>query len=402
MSRWQLQGVMPRCPVLRRKNKQRLAAGRLQLEQLTRVLLSSIFFIADSVVSGNLMIAKASNFSAGGLLQTTPAMSASGAFIGVHLSKAEAKGSSRWGPFCYQRMHHCGQDAHARAAGTAASGLHPPAAASAAKLATRPHTRLLLSVCASPPSRHTPRLYLPTARLVAVHRWRLSTAASTSRTLWPPATCPPTAIWISVKLRSSPLARVLGVPGELERLRPMEGSRIPRLAQLLEGAPRHCLQRLLRLALVATCRAVQCSIQGPANLQMVTGSQSPRPDAHLRLPDPRRKLHGSQPVQHSSGECSMSRCLSPAPLLHVADLCVPTPRQAAADVWSCFLRHRPIPTGSIGAAHALLPMRNRSAMRLAKGIRALVPLLPQRTNPTANAAILQRARWQRQRACRHL
>ena len=33
------------------------------------MLLSSIFFIADSVVSGDLMIAKASSFSPGGLLQ---------------------------------------------------------------------------------------------------------------------------------------------------------------------------------------------------------------------------------------------------------------------------------------------------------------------------------------------
>lgn len=38
-------------------------------QKLTSVLLSSIFFIADSVVSGDLMIAKASSFSAGGLLQ---------------------------------------------------------------------------------------------------------------------------------------------------------------------------------------------------------------------------------------------------------------------------------------------------------------------------------------------
>lgn len=36
------------------------------------------------------------------------------------------------------------------------AALHPPAAASAAKLATRPHTRLLLSFCASPPSRRAP------------------------------------------------------------------------------------------------------------------------------------------------------------------------------------------------------------------------------------------------------
>lgn len=35
----------------------------------TSVLLSSIFFIADSVVSGDLMIANASSRSAGGLLQ---------------------------------------------------------------------------------------------------------------------------------------------------------------------------------------------------------------------------------------------------------------------------------------------------------------------------------------------
>lgn len=34
----------------------------------TRVLLSSIFFIADSVVRGYLMMAHASSFSAGGLL----------------------------------------------------------------------------------------------------------------------------------------------------------------------------------------------------------------------------------------------------------------------------------------------------------------------------------------------
>ena len=36
----------------------------------TRVLLSSIFFIADSVVSGNLTIANSSSFSAEGALQT--------------------------------------------------------------------------------------------------------------------------------------------------------------------------------------------------------------------------------------------------------------------------------------------------------------------------------------------
>lgn len=34
----------------------------------TRVLLSSIFFMADSVVRGYLMMAHASSFSAGGLL----------------------------------------------------------------------------------------------------------------------------------------------------------------------------------------------------------------------------------------------------------------------------------------------------------------------------------------------
>lgn len=38
----------------------------------TSVLLSSIFFMADSVVRGNLMIAHASSFSVGGLLRKGP------------------------------------------------------------------------------------------------------------------------------------------------------------------------------------------------------------------------------------------------------------------------------------------------------------------------------------------
>ena len=73
-----------------------------------------------------------------------------------------------------------------------------------------------------------------------------------------PAAAPPARLQCTVSTdtaRSSPLAGVLGVPRELERLRAVEGRGVPRLAQLLEAAARHCLGRLCRLRLiVAACR----------------------------------------------------------------------------------------------------------------------------------------------------
>ena len=52
-------------------------------EILTRVLLSSIFFIADSVVRGNLIVWKLSSFCAGGALQERGSQHLDGKFLNL-------------------------------------------------------------------------------------------------------------------------------------------------------------------------------------------------------------------------------------------------------------------------------------------------------------------------------